>query len=277
MQTVWKGTVSFGLVSIPVKLYAATGERDMSFRQVRRTDGSRVRYRRIAEADGEEVAYADIAKGYELPDGGMVVLTDDDLAELPVASSKVIDVLCFVPADQIDPTTLNRAYYIDPAGEAKPYRLLYDALVDAQRWAVVKISLRSRERLAVLRPREGVLVLQTMLWPEEVRPFAVEDADDVTIRSQERQMAASFVEAMSADFDPADYTDEYATAMSELVQAKVEGRAIASPTVPATEGEVVDLMEALRQSVAAAKRRREAEREVDGGESAGAVGPADSA
>jgi DNA end-binding protein Ku len=257
VQTVWKGTVSFGLVSIPVKLYAATGERDISFRQVRRTDGSRVRYRRVAEADGEEVAYSDIAKGYELPDGGMVVLTEDDLADLPVASSKAIDVLTFVPPSQIDPTTLSKAYYVDPGGEAKPYNLLYDALVDAERWAVVKISLRSRERLAVLRPRDGVLVLQTLLWPEEVRAFEVSGDQGAEIRPQERQMAASFVETMSGDFDPDEYTDDYRAALEALVAAKVEGREVAEPAEGESEGEVVDLMEALRKSVEAAKRRRE--------------------
>ena len=169
MQTVWKGTISFGLVSIPVKLVSATQEKDISFRQVRVSDGSRVRYRRVAESDGEEVAYADIAKGYELPDGGMVVLTDDDMASLPVASSKAVDVLQFVDAGEIDPAAYSRAYYALPTGDAKPYVLLRDALASSGRVAVVKMAMRSRERLALLRPAGDALVVQTMLWPDEVR------------------------------------------------------------------------------------------------------------
>jgi DNA end-binding protein Ku len=268
MQTVWKGTISFGLVSIPVRLVSATEERDVSFRQVRRSDGARVRYRRVAETDGEEVPYSEIAKGYELPDGEMVILDDDDLAELPVASSKAVDVLSFVPFEEIDPTALAKAYYVDPTGDEKPYVLLRDALEAAGQVAVVKVSLRSRERLAVLRPRDGVLVLQTMLWPDEVRrPETVAPSDDVSVRPQELAMAQQFVEAMSGSFDPGQYHDEYREALEALVQAKVDGREVTkAPEVAAESGAVVDLVEALRRSVAAAQARHEA---VTAGGSAG--------
>ncbi len=259
MQTVWKGTISFGLVSIPVKLVSATQEKDISFRQVRVSDGSRVRYRRVAESDGEEVAYADIAKGYELPDGGMVVLTDDDMASLPVASSKAVDVLQFVDAGEIDPAAYSRAYYAMPTGDAKPYVLLRDALASSGRVAVVKMAMRSRERLAILRPAGDALVVQTMLWPDEVRsPELPAEVADVEPRQQEMAMAASFIDAMSGDWAPQDYTDEYREAIEELVASKVEGREIVMP--PAADGdeaEVVDLMDALRQSVDAANKRRE--------------------
>ena len=259
MQTVWKGTISFGLVSIPVKLVSATQEKDISFRQVRLSDGSRVRYRRVAESDGEEVAYADIAKGYELPDGGMVVLTDDDMASLPVASSKAVDVLQFVDAGEIDPAAYSRAYYAMPTGDAKPYVLLRDALASSGRVAVVKMAMRSRERLAILRPAGDALVVQTMLWPDEVRsPELPAEVADVEPRQQEMAMAASFIDAMSGDWAPQDYTDEYREAIEELVASKVEGREIVMP--PAADGdeaEVVDLMDALRQSVDAANKRRE--------------------
>jgi DNA end-binding protein Ku len=259
MQTVWKGTISFGLVSIPVKLVSATQEKDISFRQVRASDGSRVRYRRVAESDGEEVAYADIAKGYELPDGGMVVLTDDDMASLPVASSKAVDVLQFVDAGEIDPAAYSRAYYAMPTGDAKPYVLLRDALASSGRVAVVKMAMRSRERLAILRPAGDALVVQTMLWPDEVRsPELPAEVADVEPRQQEMAMAASFIDAMSGDWAPQDYTDEYREAIEELVASKVEGREIVMP--PAADGdeaEVVDLMDALRQSVDAANKRRE--------------------
>jgi DNA end-binding protein Ku len=256
-QTVWKGTISFGLVSIPVRLSTATEERNISFRQVRASDGARVRYRRVAETDGAEVAYADIAKGYELPDGEVVVLTDDDLADLPVTSSKIVDVHSFVPMDQVDPTALSRAYYAEPTADPKPYALLRDALEKSGRVAVVKVSLRNRERLAVLRPREGVLVLQTMLWPDEVRRPEFRFLDEgVDVRPQEMAMAESYIETLSGDFDPEAYVDDYRRALEEVVQAKIEGKEITPAPLAPEGGTVVDLMEALRRSVAEARRQR---------------------
>ncbi len=258
MQTVWKGSISFGLVSIPVRLVGATEERDISFRQVHEADGGRIRYRRVCELDGKEVAYAEIAKGFELPDGDLVVLTDEDFADLPIASSKAVDVLGFVPFAEIDPTALSRAYYAEPTADAKPYVLLRDTLEESGRVAVVKIALRQRERLAVLRPRDGVLVVQTMLWPDEVRRPAFGFLDEgVTLRPQEVAMAQSYVDALSGDFDPADYSDGYRKALDEVVQAKIDGREVraAEPARPDT-GKVVDLMEALRRSVDEARRRR---------------------
>lgn len=257
-QTVWKGTISFGLVSIPVRLTSATEERDISFRQVRASDGSRIRYKRVAEADGQEVPYAEIAKGYELAEGGMVVLTDDDLSDLPVASSKAVDVLQFVDAAEIDPAAYSRAYYAVPAGDAKPYVLLRDALAASGKVAVVKLSLRTRERLAVLRPAGEALVVQTMLWPDEVRSADLPaDVGEVQPRQQEVAMAESFIEAMTAPWQPEEFTDEYRAALEALVEAKVEGREVVLP--PESEGEtaeVVDLMDALRKSVEAAKQRK---------------------
>jgi DNA end-binding protein Ku len=264
MQTVWKGSISFGLVSIPVRLVAATEEKDVRFRQVHAADGGRIRYKRVCDACGNEIAYADIAKGYELPGGDMVVLTDEDLSDLPVSSNKVVEVMAFVPFSEIDPTGLSRAYYAEPSGDAKPYVLLRDVMEQAERVAIVKISLRSRERLAVLRAREGVLVVQTMLWPDEVRqPDFGFLEDEPTVRPQELQMAESFVEAMGGDFDPDEYVDEYRTALLDVVEAKVEGAEITkAPEVAPDEGKVVDLMDALRRSVAEAKKKRgEAEEE----------------
>ena len=263
MQTVWKGSISFGLVSIPVRLVAATEEQDVRFRQVHAADGGRIRYKRVCDNGGHEVAYADIAKGYEMPGGDMVVLSDDDLADLPVSSSRVVEVQSFVPFSEIDPTALSRAYYAEPSGDAKPYVLLRDALEQADRVAIVKVSLRSRERLAVLRAREGVLVVQTMMWPDEIRRPAFGFLDDEpTVRPQEMQMAESFIEAMAGDFEPEEYVDEYRSALLEVVEAKVEGAEITkAPEVAPDEGKVVDLMEALRRSVAEAKRQRGEEEE----------------
>jgi DNA end-binding protein Ku len=269
-QSIWKGSISFGLVSIPIRLFSATEEKDISFRQVHREDGGRIRYKRVCSVDGEEVPYSDIAKGYELPDGEMVVLDDDDFANLPISSSRAVEVLSFVPAEQIDAVQMGKPYYCDPTGDAKPYVLLRDALDNAERVAIVKVALRQRERLAVLRPREGVLVMQTLLWPDEVRAAKLDFLDeDVTVRSQELTMAESYISALSADFDPGEFSDHYREALEEVIEAKVAGREIVTPEEqPESSGQVVDLMEALRRSVAEAKSRRG---ETDG---AGAAEPA---
>ena len=259
MRSIWKGSVSFGLVSIGVKLYSATEERDVSFHQVRRSDGARIRYKRIAETDGEEVAYADIAKGYQLPSGETVVLTDEDFADLPLPSARVVDVLQFVPADQIDPIYYNRSYYLEPEKNAvKPYVLLREALEESETVGLVKVAIRNREQLATLRVRDGVIVLDTMIWPDEVREadFAFLN-EDIELRPQERQMARSLVESMAGDFEPEEYTDDYRAALEAVIEAKVEGREVVETEEPQpAAGNVVDLMSALRASVDAAKQSR---------------------
>jgi DNA end-binding protein Ku len=259
MRSIWKGSVSFGLVSIGVKLYSATEERDVSFHQVRRTDGARVRYKRVAETDGEEVAYADIAKGYQLPSGEVVVLTDEDFSDLPLPSARVVDVLQFVPLDQIDPIYFNKSYYLEPEKTAtKPYLLLRDALEESETAGLVKVAIRNREQLATLRVRDGVIVLETMIWPDEVREadFAFLD-EDVELRPQEQQMARSLVDSMAGDFDPSEYTDNYREALQAVIEAKIEGREIVETEEPQPDaGNVVDLMSALRASVDAAKKSR---------------------
>ncbi len=256
MRAIWKGAISFGLVTIPVKLFSATEEKDVSFHQVRRSDGSRIKYKRVAAADGEEVAYGDIAKGFELPSGETVVLTDDDFKDLPLTSSKVIDVLQFVPLEQVDPIYFAKSYYLepDPSG-AKPYVLLRDALEESGKVAVVKVALRTREALATLRVREGVFVLETMLWPDEVRTpeFGFLD-EDIEVRPQELAMAGSLIETLSGDFDPTAYSDSYREALMSVIDAKVEGREVVqAESGQPTTGTVVDLMAALRASVEAAK------------------------
>lgn len=257
-QSIWKGAISFGLVSIPVRLFSATEEKDISFRQVHREDGGRIRYKRVCSVDGEEVPYSDIAKGYELPGGDIVVLDDEDFANLPISTSRAVEVLSFVPAEQIDAVQLGKPYYCDPrGGDVKPYVLLRDALEKADRVAVVKVALRQRERLAMLRPRDGALVLQTLLWPDEVREPQLSLSEDVQVRPQELAMAESYIAALSGDFDPSEFSDEYRNALEQVIEAKVAGREIvAQPEEPRGAGQVVDLMEALRRSVAEAKARR---------------------
>lgn len=259
MRAIWKGAVSFGLVSIGVRLYSATEEKDIRFHQVHRTDGGRIRYKRVCSVDGEEVSYDDIAKGYDLGGGEMVILTDEDFSDLPLSTSRAIDVLEFVPADQVDPILYNKAYYLEPEGTAtKPYVLLRDALADSDRVAIVKVAIRQREQLATLRVRDNVLVLNTMLWPDEIRQasFGFLD-DDVQVRPPELAMAASLIDSMAGEFAPDEYTDDYRAALQEVIDAKVQGREIVAPEeeeeAPAA---AVDLMAALRASVERARVAR---------------------
>ncbi|MFK3981480.1 Ku protein [Micromonospora sp. NPDC050397] len=259
MRAIWRGAVSFGLVSIGVRLYSATEEKDIRFHQVHRTDGGRIRYKRTCSIDGEEVSYDDIAKGYDLGGGEMVILTDEDFAELPLTSSRAIDVLEFVPAEQVDPILYNKAYFLEPDGAAtKPYVLLRDALTDSDRVAIVKVALRQREQLATLRVREGVLLLNTMLWPDEVRvpDFGFLD-DDITVRPPELAMASSLIDSMAGEFQPDTFTDDYRTALQEVINAKVEGREVVQPEeAEEAPAAAVDLMAALRASVDRARAAR---------------------
>jgi DNA end-binding protein Ku len=260
MRAIWKGAVSFGLVSVPVKLYAATESHDISFRQVHAKDGGRIKYQRVCSIDGEEVAYADIAKGYETDAGQMVVLDDDDFADLPASSSREITVEKFVPSQQIDPMWLEKSYYLEPdKTAAKPYALLREALKEADRVAVVTVSIRTRMTTAVLRVRDDVIVMQTMLWPDEVRKpdFAGLDATEHAAKPQELKMAKLLVETLAGDYDPDEFEDDYATAVEALVAAKLEGGEVKAPAEPKkSSGEVVDLLAALQRSVDAAKSSR---------------------
>ncbi|GAA2602788.1 Ku protein [Actinomadura fulvescens] len=268
MRSIWKGAISFGLVTIPVKVYSATEQRDVSFHQVHRKDGGRIKYKRVCTVDGEEVPYADIAKGYELPSGEIVVLTDEDFADLPLSTSRRIDVLQFVETDQVDAIYFAKSYYLEPDGTgAKPYVLLRDALEESGQVAIVKVALRQRESLATLRVREGVFVLETMLWPDEIRepafPFLEED---IEVRKQELSMATSLIETMEGDFDPSEYKDAYREALQAVIEAKIEGREVTRPEPEEGEEPAADLLSALRASVEAAKKSRG---EKDGGQKGG--------
>src|SRR6059058_6290875 len=231
MRSIWKGAISFGLVSIPVKLYSATEERDVSFHQVHRDDGGRIRYKRVCQTCGKEVQYSDIAKGFELPSGEVVVLTDDDFADLPLTTSRSIDVLEFVPLEQVDPIYFAKSYYLEPEGAgSKPYVLLREALEKSGRVALVKVALRSRESLATLRVRDGVFVLEMMLWPDEIREpdFAFLD-EDIDVRTQELRMAESLIESLSGDYEPEQYKDSYREALNEVIEAKIAGHEVKQP------------------------------------------------
>lgn len=260
MRAIWKGAVSFGLVNVPVRLYSATENHDVQFRQVHREDGGRIKYQRVCSIDGEQVSYDDIAKGYETEDGQMVVLTDEDLAQLPVSTTKEIAVDKFVPSDQIDAVYLDKVYYLEPEKSAlKPYVLLREALQQTDRMALVTVSLRTRMTVAVLRVRDDAIVLQTLLWPDEVREadFAVLQEDSGKPKKAEVEMAHMLVESMSGDYDPSEYHDDYEAAVKELVEAKLEGGEVKElPEAKEPEGEVVDLLAALKKSVDRAKKSR---------------------
>ncbi len=256
MRSIWRGAVSFGLVSIGVKLYSATEDKDIRFHQVHAADGGRVKYKRVCSIDGEEVEYSDIAKGYELPDGQVVILTDEDFDELPLSTRREIEVLEFVAQDEIDPIMFEKTYYLEPDGPAaRPYVLLRDALENAGQVAITKIAIRQRESLAALRVRDGVLVLHTMRWPDEIRrpDFGFLD-EDISVRPQELKMAEALISSMTGEFDAGEFTDDYREAMTALLEAKQSGGEVQQvPEVEDTGGAVVDLMSALRRSVERAR------------------------
>ena len=259
MRAIWKGAVSFGLVNVPVRLYSATENHDVQFRQVHREDGGRIRYQRICSIDGEQVSYDDIAKGYETEDGRMVVLTDEDLVDLPTRSSREIAVDKFVPAEQIDPMLLDKSYYLEPDKTAtKAYVLLRDALKAADRMAIVTVSIRTRMTVAVLRVRDDVIVMQTMLWPDEIRsPDFATLGEETGAKPSELAMANMLVESLAGDYVPDDYEDDYKQAVDALVNAKLEGGDVReAPAAQDSSGEVLDLLAALQRSVERAKVAR---------------------
>jgi DNA end-binding protein Ku len=259
-RTLWKGTLSFGLVTIPVGLYTAVEDKSPSFNQLRESDHSRISYKRVAKADDQEVPYDEIVKGYEYEKDHYVVFTKEELDALRPASSRTIDIQQFVPLEQIDPIYFERPYYLapDPSG-AKAYGLLSEAMADSNAVAICKITMRDKEHLATLRLRDGIFVLETMHWPDEIREFSLEDVDIDEIpapRPQEVKMAQQLIASLTEDFDPTVFEDEYRDRVLDAVQAKVEGQEV---TVQVEEGEpatVVALMEALRASVDEANQRR---------------------
>ncbi|MET9001690.1 Ku protein [Amycolatopsis sp. Hca4] len=268
MRAMWKGSVSFGLVSIPIQMYAATENKNVSLRQVHEADGGRIQYKRFCTIDGQEVPYAEIAKGYELPDGEMVVITDAEMAELPLATQRTIDVLEFVPLESIDPIQYDRTYYLEPQKNAvKPYIVLRDALHKSSQVAIAKVAVRQRESMAVLRVHADVLVMTTMLWPDEVRepdfPFLRDDPPQ--IRPQELTMAGSLIDSLAEPvFEPEKYHDHYREALEEMIEAKVAGDETTKPAAVTAKADVVDLMAALQASVDAAKKSRQSASEGAG-------------
>ncbi|KQM24388.1 MULTISPECIES: Ku protein [unclassified Frigoribacterium] len=258
MRSIWKGAITFGLVNVPVKLYSATEDHDVSLHQVHDADGGRIRYQRKCEICGKVVDYEHIDKAYD--DGDRtVVITGDDLKSLPEERSREIDVLEFVPSDQVDPIMLDRSYFLEPDGTSpKAYVLLRRTLEETDRTAIVHFSLRQKTRLAALRVRGDVLMLQTLLWDDEVREARFPALEKQTrVSDKELDMSSSLVDSLSDDFEPADFSDDYQEQLRQLIDAKLEeGESLDTdatfgekPEDDDEGGEVIDLMEALRRSV----------------------------
>ncbi|MFJ6837568.1 Ku protein [Streptomyces sp. NPDC091209] len=273
VRSIWNGAISFGLVSIPIKVVNATESHAISFRQIHLDDGGRIRYRKVCELEDSEVSTAEIGKAYEDADGTLIPITDEDLASLPIPTTRTIEIVAFVPADRIDPLQMDTAYYLAANGvpAAKPYVLLREALKRSQKVAVAKFALRGRERLGMLRVVDDVIAMHGLLWPDEIRATD-EVAPDaaITIRDKELDLADALMDTLG-EVDLEDLHDDYREAVEELVTAKAEGHeAPAAPSGEKAGGKVLDLMAALEKSVRAAKESRgeEAEETTATGEDA---------
>jgi DNA end-binding protein Ku len=258
MKAIWKGAVTFGLVNIPVRLYSAVQEKGLKFHMLHGEDGGRIRYQRVCSVDGKEVSWDEIVKGYEFSKDQYVQFTDEELQALDLDSIKAIDVVNFVPLEDIDPIYFNKTYYIvpEPSG-LKAYRLLQEALEAEGQVGIAKVALREKEHLATVRLKDDVFVLETMHWPDEIRVPEFEELDrKVDVRDAEVKMARQLIQQLSNEFDPEEFKDEYRERLEELVAQKVEGAEVTLAAEPEEEPTVVvDLMEALKASVADAKKR----------------------
>jgi len=256
-RAIWKGAINFGLVTIPVGLYTATDNRTPKFKQLRKTDHSAVRYKRVAEADGEEVVWDDIVKGYELEKDRYVVFTDEELASANPDGGKLVDVVQFVAEDEIDPMMYKSSYYLAPEKTGvKAYRVLQEALAEKGRVGIAKVSIREKRQLACLRSHDGVIVMETMFWPDELRGAGFEELEaEIEIRPEEVEMAASIIDNLTRPFDASEYVDETRETIEGLAAKKAAGEEIVAPSSPEPT-KVVDLLEALKASVEATRERK---------------------
>jgi DNA end-binding protein Ku len=260
MKSLWKGSLTFGLVNIPVRLYSAVEEKSLRFHLLHDEDGGRIKYQRSCSKCGKEVTWDDIVKGYEYSKDHYVTFDQDELSALDVDSIKAIDVVTFVPLESIDPVYFNKTYYVAPeASGLKAYRLLQEALDAEGQVGIAKIALREKEHLATIRLMDGVFVLETMHWPDEIRTPEFEELEKkIDVRDAEVKMARQLIQQLSGDFNPEEFTDEYRTRLEELVERKVEGEEVTVAAAPEEEPtKVVDLMEALKASVADAKSKKD--------------------
>ena len=259
MRSIWNGAITFGLISIPVRLFTAVEEKSLKFHQLHASDNGRIRYKRVCSLDEEEVPYDEIVKGYEYEKDRYVVFSDEELERVPSDSIRAVDVVSFVPLEEIDPIYFQKSYYLAPEPTGiKAYRLLARALQDSGRVAIAKFTLREKERLATLRLHDGVFVLETMYWPDEIRGANFEELEkDVEIRPQELAMAKALIDNLTDHFQPDQFTDSYRQRLEAAAEAKIAGQEVAvAPTAEPTQ--ILDLMEALKASVEATRAKRDA-------------------
>ncbi len=264
MRPIWKGSITFGLISIPVKLFSAVQEKSIKFNMLHDEEacpegGGRIKLKRTCSACDQEVAWDDIVKGYEYSSGHYVTFTPDELSALDVDSIKAIDVVSFVPLTDIDPIYFNKTYYVAPdASGIKAYKLLADALEAEGQVGIAKVALREKEHLATIRLKDDLFVLETMHWPDEIREPDFEELEKkVDVRDTEVKMARQLIQQLSADFDPSEFQDDYRVQLEEMAAKKIEGEEV-TVTAEAEEEptKVVDLMEALKASVADVKKKK---------------------
>ena len=260
MRAIWKGAVSFGLVTIPVGLYTATENKKPKFKLLRGSDGSAIKYKRVSEADGEEVPWDEMVRGYEFEKGRYVVFTDEELsAAAAKGAAKLVDVVQFVDQAEIDPIFYRQSYYLAPERTGiKAYKILLEALKDKGRVGLAKVALREKTHLATVRAQDGVLVLETMFWPDEIREAAFEELnEEIEVRKEELEMAEMIIDNLTREFVTDEWQDETRENVEELARKKIEGEEIVAPEAPEPT-KVVDLLEALKASVEATKAKREA-------------------
>jgi DNA end-binding protein Ku len=274
-RAMWKGAISFGLVTIPVSVYPSTEEKTLRFNQLHDEDGGRIRMKRVCSVDGEEVGYEHIVKGYEYEKDRYVILTDEDFDKVPVESSRQIDIQQFVDLEEIDPMLYKKSYYLVPEETgAKAYALLREAMNKAGKVGIAKVSFRDKEHLAALRFSDEAFVLETMFWPDEIREADFGGVDvDAKIRDNELEMAQTLIDNLTSDWDPTQYADEYREGLLGIVEAKINGQEI-EVVEPEPTAKVVDLMEALKASVAAAKKETKPEPKKPAGRKPAAKKPA---
>lgn len=262
-RAIWSGAISFGLITVPVRLYSAVSRKTVSFNQLDRRTGSRIKRKWVSALDGEEVADADLVRGYEISSGNYVTVTDEELDSLDPQASRSIDIVEFVDLNEIDPVAYDNAYYLEPDElAAKAYKVLQVALAQANKVAIARIVMRQKEYVAVIRPANGALVLSTMVYADEIN--SLEGIDGITraaaieISPAEVAMAEQLITMLDADFEPQKYTDGYRDRVLELIARKAEGEdvTVSEIATPAASSQVVDLMAALEASVAAAKSAR---------------------
>ena len=259
MRPIWKGAISFGLISIPVRLYSAVENKSLKFHLMHEEDGGRIKYKRECSKCGKEVSWDDIIKGYEYSKDHYVTFTDEEMDALDVDSIKAIDVVSFVPLEDIDPIYFDKTYYVIPeASGIKAYKLLSEALEAEGQVGVAKIALRDKEHLSTIRLKDDVFVLETMHWPDEIRVPEFEELNKrVEVRDQEVKMARQLIQQLADDFKPDEFEDEYRIRLQQLAEQKVEGQEVTVAQEPEAEpAPVVDIMEALKASVSEAKKKK---------------------